>query len=482
MAAGWDTLIVGSGPIGALLAHRLAGAGMRVLVVEAGTGRADHRLDDPDLQRDPTRWHDVMRSLLVPASVSNRDAAALGGSVVAPNALQDPRTNLPAAATCEAVGGMGILWSCLAPRLELHERWPALTAREWDGLYDRSEAAFGVSHDALAKLPLQRDVLARIAAALPSRAVTHAPIAATLDRERRLWRFFAPEALLHECPGPGSIEVLDQHVVRRLVLRNGRAVGALVVDARKETRELFADTVIVACGAIRTPQLLFASGIHDDDASALGRYLGDHPLAYAQVVLDEDVAADAPPEPRPGVLVTVKPSSAHGFRGFAMHAGHPPRSSMAGEGAPLHRLLSLFWYMGVEPRPERRVRFDANALDIHGLPRPTFDYALSREERDRAKDMVAELGAVAKGLGAPLRSAPPQLLPAGSSMHVMGTTRMGTSSSTSVVDDVGRVWGVANLYVAGTGVVPVTTCTNPTLTAAALALRTSDSLLARGAA
>ena len=60
--------------------------------------------------------------------------------------------------------------------------------------------------------------------------------------------------------------------------------------------------------------------------------------------------------------------------------------------------------------------------------------------------------------------------------HHMGTTRMGTDPSTSVVDPDCRVHGIDNLYVAGSSVFPASGYANPTLTIIALALRLGDHL------
>ena len=60
--------------------------------------------------------------------------------------------------------------------------------------------------------------------------------------------------------------------------------------------------------------------------------------------------------------------------------------------------------------------------------------------------------------------------------HIMGTTRMGTSQSNSVVDLDCRVHGYDNLFVAGSSVFPTGGYANPTLTIVALALRLADTL------
>jgi len=60
--------------------------------------------------------------------------------------------------------------------------------------------------------------------------------------------------------------------------------------------------------------------------------------------------------------------------------------------------------------------------------------------------------------------------------HHIGTARMGSDPSASVVDSDCRVHGIGNLYVAGSAVFPTSSQANPTLTAIALALRLADHL------
>jgi choline dehydrogenase-like flavoprotein len=66
-----------------------------------------------------------------------------------------------------------------------------------------------------------------------------------------------------------------------------------------------------------------------------------------------------------------------------------------------------------------------------------------------------------------------------SSYHHIGTTRMSASPSDGVVDRNCRVYGVENLFVAGSSVFPTGGHANPTLTLVALALRLADHLRVR---
>jgi glucose dehydrogenase len=63
--------------------------------------------------------------------------------------------------------------------------------------------------------------------------------------------------------------------------------------------------------------------------------------------------------------------------------------------------------------------------------------------------------------------------------HIMGTFRMGTNGDNSVVDSYQRCHDHDNLYLVGSGTFPTGATANPTLTLAALALRTADRIAKR---
>lgn len=58
----------------------------------------------------------------------------------------------------------------------------------------------------------------------------------------------------------------------------------------------------------------------------------------------------------------------------------------------------------------------------------------------------------------------------------MGTLRMGRDKYTSVVDGHGRAHEHPNLYVLGSSVFATSSTANPTITVAALALRTAEAI------
>jgi len=65
----------------------------------------------------------------------------------------------------------------------------------------------------------------------------------------------------------------------------------------------------------------------------------------------------------------------------------------------------------------------------------------------------------------------------GGSGHIMGTTRMGTTSKNSVVNKDCQSWDHENLFILGSSVFPTSSTANPTSTAAALSIRTVRAIL-----
>ena len=60
--------------------------------------------------------------------------------------------------------------------------------------------------------------------------------------------------------------------------------------------------------------------------------------------------------------------------------------------------------------------------------------------------------------------------------HIMGTCRMGSDAATSVTDSHGRCHEHSNLFLAGSSIFVTGSNTNPTLTLAALAMRTAEAI------
>lgn len=451
--------------MGAVFARELADAGVEVLVADSGSPMATpagtHLRNIPACRADRVYYHQLVRAALRPASVP-RPRSGLPGHNAPPmpeglgvNGAQSVPRNLAAARVTNVLGGMGVLWNCVAPRLHAEiEHWPGIGADEWDPLYSRAEHLLGVGPPE--SVGRQDHVLEALAGfgALPC------PLA------RRAGRWTGPAEIARPTALAGGL------AVRRLVHRSGRVVRAEAVALDTgEPVTIEADTFVVATGGLRTPALLWASGIHADGTSALGRFLGDHPITHAQVVLDHDVR-DAGADP----FVIIPIGDDRPFHALALCGDYPAERL---EGRVDDRLvLSLYWYSLSQQHRENQITFSTTATDATGLPQPTFRYRTAETDRAAGEAALDDLVKAAGVLGEFLPGGAPRPLAPGSSMHVMGTTRMGVADDgDSVTDTHGRVWGFDNLYLGGTGLIPSATATNPTLAACALAVRGAERVM-----
>lgn len=160
------------------------------------------------------------------------------------------------------------------------------------------------------------------------------------------------------------------------------------------------------------------------------------------------------------------------------------RRLLHGRRQPLLVLESASLSVDVEqvPNPDSRI-FLGGERDALGMRQTVTDWRISSVEKQSVRHfMLATAAAFARrGIG---RVA---LLPwleerndgwphPMQQYHFMGTTRMSATPAQGVVDPSCRVWGVDNLYIAGSSVFPVGGHVAPTLTLTALALRLADHL------
>jgi choline dehydrogenase-like flavoprotein len=142
----------------------------------------------------------------------------------------------------------------------------------------------------------------------------------------------------------------------------------------------------------------------------------------------------------------------------------------------------------VEPDPTARVTLSPRETDALGLPRVQVGWKLPQLVRrtfDRNFAIVADelqrAGVADVALDAPLEGGsewPASLNPQGT-WHHMGTTRMSGSPRTGVVDRDCRVFGLTNLYLAGSSVFPTSSANFPTQMICALAIRLAEHLVRR---
>jgi pyranose oxidase len=260
-------------------------------------------------------------------------------------------------------------------------------------------------------------------------------------------------------------------------------MGAELEDRATGERETVEAAAVVVCAdALRTPQLLWVSGIRP---AALGRYLTEHPLTFGVVVLDPE---RVPPleETRARRLdpvmsvITVPFSEEHPYHAQVMHVERIPfpMPGLEDLDAPAG-LATMGWGFRKWPRTDDRVEFSDDRTDAFGMPAPTIHYELTERELAEQKGALERLRRAGSALGVFPAGGEPRVMPKGSSLHYMGTIRMGeTEDGTSVCDAWSHVWGYDNLFVGGNGVIPTANACNPTLTSVALAVRSCDRVVA----
>ncbi|MER6779647.1 MULTISPECIES: GMC family oxidoreductase [unclassified Streptomyces] len=316
-----------------------------------------------------------------------------------------------------------------------------------------------------------------------------------------------------------TVTLVDRAVVSRvLVDGTGRATGVEYLSYRDgggvTTHHVTADVVVLAAHAVENAKLLLLSGLANRSGQ-VGRNLMDHPVLLAWGLMPEQVG----PYRGPGST-----SGLEGFRfgrarrrrapfrveignwGWVWATGGPDADlaallGTAGRRGPglrgaalrasvrerVGRQFALQFEMEQGADPANRITLDPRSRDALGLPRPVATYGLSPHVRDgiaAAKEVsdqiFALLGAEDHSDYAPGPGQPGHFVHHGRSYafrgagHGAGTHVMGDSPTTSVVDEWQRCWDHPGLYAIGCGSLPSVATSNPTLTMAALVLRSAE--------
>lgn len=325
--------------------------------------------------------------------------------------------------------------------------------------------------------------------------------------------------------GP-TVELLSRAVVTRVLARaDGQVVGveyAAYDDpavAAAEFHTVEGDVIVIAAHAIENARLLLASGLANS-SDQVGRNLMDHPVLLAWALLPEAVGPFRGPGSTSGIdsfRFGPARSSRAPFRiaianwGWIWAADSPGRdvAMMLETGDPdarngrgifgtrlraaighrVGRQLALQFELEQPADPANRVTIDPSRTDALGNERPIITYDLS----DHVKRGIVAARGVSSELFLKLGATDctvykPDLLSPGlfefrgeryafhGAGHGAGTHVMGADRARSVVDEWQRCWDHSNLYAVGCGSMPSVGTANPTLTMAALALRTAEQI------
>jgi pyranose oxidase len=504
--------IVGSGPIGSAYARVLVEGlpDARVVMFEAGPqltaipGESVRNIPDADEKERAREMSQgpqagaLRESLGIPAGVvvegmfTARQGTHLldfGGEGSA------HAETFPAAAGATNVGGQGAHWTCATPSPAFSEKISFIADDEWEDLIAEAKELLHVQSAAFADSGVGEGIRALLeeeyAGQLPAGyGPSTLPVAGDPQPDGTM-RWAGADVVLGPLIDPasplsGRFELHDLSLVRRVEVENGRATGVTVEDLRThETRFLPADLVVVAADAFRSPQLLWASGIRP---KALGHYLTEHPVVISTVALDADkigrfaTEEDLEAEIARRSLNPVDPVAAvnripfsepdHPYSLQVMYAENPPFQLDPAHPAAGNKwgYVNMGYGLRKRPRFEDGVTFSDDELDYRGFPNMTIEYELTDAENAEIEAATERLRRAGNALGQFI--AEPRLLPNGSSLHYMGTTRIGPADDgTSVADPWSRVWGVEGLVVGGNGVIPTANAMNPTLMSVAVAVR-----------
>jgi len=478
--------VVGSGAGGGVAAASLAGRGLRVIVLEAGSGLQARDFHGRELEG--------MRDLLLD-----------GGTT----ATADLSVAILAGATLG--GGTTVNWqSSFVTPAEVRQEWSDLTGRDFAG------ADFSASLEAVCRRLGVR-----------SGAPLNAANAAIRDGCEALGRSWSPiprneRGCEHQrcasctfgCPlgakqstavtylldaqRRGEAEILVRTRAVRVLIEAGRAAGvealASADDGGESPVRVRAPLVVLAAGALRTPVLLARSGVR---LPALGRNLWLHPVATVvgrhagpvrswtgapQTVVGDAFSGlgggygfrvEAAPA-HPGMLALGAPwGGARAFRERALDFGHLAptialiRDRVGGRvSARRDGSVCIAYHPGRHEQAMLRrslvemcrLQLAAGALEVQTV------HARERSLRADAPERVRR--AFLEALGrAPVASNRSLLF----SAHQMGTARMGRDPRGAVCDARGRVFGVRGLYVADASAFPSSSGVNPMISVMALA-------------
>ena len=525
-----DVLVVGAGAAGAAFTWSVSRAGLHVLCLEQGdwvdpASYATTR-GDWELTRQ-AEWHPDPN---VRRSTSDYPVEATE-SAITPLMFN-------------AVGGSTIHWSGHFPRFKPSDfRVKTLdgVADDWPLTYEELEPFFDLNDQMMGVAGLNGDPAYPPKSPRPTPPIPLGKLGETMARgfDRLGWHWWPSDSAIltrdydgrRACNNCGPCDLgcptgakastdvtywpkalalgarlVTQARVREITVGpDGRADGVLYHDREGRVVEQKTGAVVLAANGIGTPRLLlnsrsaqFPDGLANRNG-LVGRNLMFHPYAIVRGVFDEPLGGHRGPT---GCSIIsqefYETDLSRGFvRGYSFQVGRglSPISTatggLAGHGVPwgrehrraydrrFDRTLSVAVIGEDLPEAHNRVDLDPGLTDSHGIPAPRVSYTLSDNSRRMLEHGAARAREALLAAGARAVDVNPLLRAGG--WHLMGTARMGTDPTTSVIDAEGRCHDVPNLYVVDGSAMVTSGGVNPTSTLQAVALYIADGMIRRRA-
>lgn len=496
-----DLVVVGAGLMGAAVAQQVHAAvpQARIVLVDAGAplgptpgqhlhDTRDQTLRDEHLQRVSPGIQSLYRGAATSPSMGGSVRGVRPGMYDLAAFGADARA-MPAAAVGWNAGGMGVHWTAATPDPWGSEVFPTTGGDRWDDDLATARSLLRVHPDPLGRTAVGERLLERLTevfgpASAPGRGPQPMPMAvaqAGPDRPDGPLARTGPNVVFPRLAEPSGddVGIVTGALVTEVLHTAGRVAGVRLRDVESgRERDLAARAVVVAADTLRTPQLLFASGVRP---AALGTHLNEHAFLTGQVLPDMDrlgIGLEQVPLPRDGEWFIGSYWLPHSGPDQPFHGQVMDRVFLDEDGGRLAYSVGLSWYVPTEVQSENRLEFDGSTLDAAGLPRTTVRFSHSARDlelielaRDSQRRAATALGPFDPGTGS-------ALLAAGSSLHFTGTARCGPSDDgTTVCDPDGRVWGFDDLFLAGGAVVPTAVVGNSTLVGMVTAVRAARAVV-----
>lgn len=331
--------------------------------------------------------------------------------------------------------------------------------------------------------------------------------------------FQSTTVLLPPALATGNVHVIPDAMVREVVVdKTGRATGVHYIDKRTRTdRQVSARVVVLAASACETARILlnskspaFPNGVANG-SGLVGKYLMD--TVGAGLGGQIPALENLPPHNQDGSsgLHLYMPwwkykEQLAGDLGFARgyHIEFGGGREMPGSGAfgglekytdgaygkkfkeEVRRFYGSFmWFDGrgeMIPNEDSYCEIDPNVVDQWGIPVLRFHWKWSEHETRQAAHMVKTFAEIIESMGGKIggkveSDGSKVIARGGQIIHEVGTCRMGTSPSASVLNEYCQSWDVKNLFVTDGAPFVSNADKNPTLSILALAWRTCDHII-----